>query len=332
MSLKNLIRPLTCLIFLSTSSSLLAGSDNEHAWKSEHFRNNPLVGKIWSPSKRTFVPLKSVFADLVKAKFILLGESHPNKDHHLLQARFLAVVAKAAIKPARVVVEMVPESLGKDLRKFRQDNRDETAKLGDVLKWKKRGWGEWENYKPIFDVAYKYGLPILSGNLDRADVRRIGKSGAKEADKQKFALDVVYTKPQIELLNGMLFDSHCKMVPREALAPMKLVQQVRDGFMANQMLAASDGEQAVLIAGAGHTRNDWAVPRILRAKAPKSTIFSIAFIEVTDVDKKPQDYERASADKLPLYDYIYFTPKAEIKDHCAELIKHFKGLKKKKKP
>lgn len=307
-----------------------AESTGDHKWKSVHFQGNSLVGKIWSPSKQEFVTQKSVFSELEKAKFVLLGEIHPNKDHHILQAEFLAAIAKSAKKPPRLVVEMIEERFQPILNKFRLENPKDTKNLGDVLEWKKRGWGPWVNYKPIFDVAYQYKLEIFSGNLDRKDVRRIskaGEKGLKDAEKKQLALDVPFSKQQSDLLNDMLFESHCKMVPRTALSPMKLVQQARDGVMATQMLSTPDGATTVLIAGAGHTRLDWATPRILRARAPDAKIVSVAFVEVSEDDAKPQNYEPTSADNVPAYDYMYFTPKSEIKDQCAELIKRFKKKK-----
>jgi len=312
----------------SGSGAVLGESIVGHKWKSAFFRDNPLVGKIWSSRKKAFVTRKSLVLELEKAKFVLLGEIHPNRDHHILQAAFLEAIAKSAKTPPRLVVEMMEETYGPALDKFRAANPDDTDSLGKILDWKKRGWGEWQNYQPIFDVAYEFKLPIYPGNLDRDDVRRISRSGVEDGEKQKFALDVEYTKKQSDMLNDMLFESHCKMVPRNGLAPMKLVQQVRDGVMAGQMLAAAKGQQAVLIAGTGHTRVDWAVPRILRARAPDSKIVSVAFVEVTENDKKPQDYEAPSADNQPVYDYMYFTPRSEIKDQCAELIKRFKKKKK----
>ncbi len=308
---------------------MLGESTIGHQWKSEYFRDNPLAGKIWSSRDKVFVTQKQLSSELVKARFVLLGEIHTNKDHHLLQAQFLAIVAKAAKTPPRLVVEMIDESYGPVLNTFRAANPDDTQSLGNILEWEKRGWGEWQDHKPIFDVAYKYNLPIFTGNINRDDVRRIGKKGVRDNERKKFSLDVKYSKSQSDMLDDMLFESHCKMVPRTALAPMKLVQQARDGLMANQMLATPQGQSAVLIAGTGHTRLDWAVPRLLRTAEPNSKIISLAFVEVAENDRTPQDYEQPSAGNTPVYDYMYFTPKADLKDECAELIKRFKKKKKK---
>jgi len=319
-----------------------AESQTGQQWLSEHHRGHLLVGKIWSSRKRAFVSRQQLVADISDARFVLLGETHTNKDHHLLQAQLLDAVAKAAkdrhpALPPRLVVEMIPQRLGPVLAAYRQANDQETQKLGDVLEWEKRGWGPWQNYQPIFDSAYSNKLSIIPGNLDRADSRKIGRQGIDAIDdalKQKLSFEVAYTKAQSELLRDMLFESHCKMVPKEALSPMQSVQQARDGIMANGLLGAANklrgaasGSTGVLIAGSGHIRRDWAVPRILKAREPDSKIVAVSFVEVAPDQGNPQDYEPASADKSPVFDYLYFTPKSEIKDHCAELKERFKKRK-----
>ena len=276
---------LACGVVLAVGNSAMAESPDNRQWLSAHHRDHLLVGKIWSSRERAFVSYEQMLARLKTARFVLLGETHPNKDHHLLQAQLLAVVAKAASDRAaprpRVVVEMIPERFGPKLRTLDKSHPVETAKLGDTLEWQKRGWGEWENYKPIFDVAYKNGLEIVPGNLDRDKTKKIGRQGLKAVDKvleRKLSLDVAYTKAQADLLTDMLFESHCKMVPKTALAPMQLVQQARDGIMAGQMLDAPDKSVAVLIAGSGHVRRDWAVPRILKAKHVLSVAWMASYM------------------------------------------------------
>ncbi len=314
------------------SGIVLGESTNNNRWFSEHFQDHQLIGKVWSSREKVFISPEQLSIRLKSARFVLLGEIHTNKDHHLLQAKYLAEIAGSAKSSPRLVVEMIPKRYGPILNKFRKAKPKQTQELGGVLEWEKRGWGEWANYKPIFDVAYRLNLDILPGNLDRKDTRKIGTKGVKALNNKEtteLSLDVPYTKTQSKLLTDMLFDSHCKFVPRAALSPMQLVQQARDGFMAGAMLAAPSGSAAVLIAGSGHIRRDWAVPRILAARDPDSKIVSVSFTEVTPDNKKPQDYEPESADNNPVFDYLYFTPKSEIKDHCAELAKRFKKHKSK---
>lgn len=310
--------------------SSVADSAEKPSWLAEHYRNHPLVGKIWSSQAQKFVTEQALIDEIGKARFVLLGETHTNKDHHQLQARFVGAFAQSKPVKPRIVFEMIPQSLGKPLNEYRARHPENTAKLGDVLKWQARGWGDWADYRPIFDVAYKYGLAIFPGNLDQSVVGDIARNSKKALDartRTQLSLNITYTKPQSQALLEMLYESHCKFVPKSSLGGMKTVQQARDGKMASAMLAAPANGSAILIAGAGHVRNDWAVPRVLRARDHQGKIVSVAFVEITPDHKMPQEYEPPSTDKRPVYDYLYFTPKSEIKDHCAELAKRFKKHK-----
>lgn len=316
------------LLFLSGTGSVKAG-----AWKSAYYVDHRLVGKIWSSSEQKFISRKSLEKQIAKARFVLLGETHTNRDHHRLQAHFLDVFAQAATKPPRLVVEMVPEGLIDKLDTYRQQHRDDTKNLGTVLQWKKRGWGDWTAYQPIFDVAYKHRLEIFAGNLDTGLVRKLARKGVSVLSStrvKELALDVPYTAAQKTIMTDLLFTSHCELMPKEHLAPMLKVQAARDGKMASAMLTGKGRQKAALIAGNGHIRKDLAVPRLLRMKAAGDIAISLAFSEVKPGNNLPQQYEIKGADNKVIFDYLYFTPVGDIKDHCAELAKRFGKTGKKK--
>ena len=79
-------------------------------------------------------------------------------------------------------------------------------------------------------------------------------------------------------------------------------------------------DRPVLIAGGGHTRSDWGVPFVLRAKAPEKSVLSIGQIEVTEEGTEFADYPDEGETALP-YDYVVFTTLSDDTDHCAELKK-----------
>ena len=70
------------------------------------------------------------------------------------------------------------------------------------------------------------------------------------------------TKQQSDLLDEIML-AHCNKLPVEATRPMVEVQRIRDAVMSMSMLN-SNADTRVLIAGAGHTRNDRGVPLYLR--------------------------------------------------------------------
>jgi hypothetical protein len=79
----------------------------------------------------------------------------------------------------------------------------------------------------------------------------------------------------------------------------------------------SNADTKVLIAGAGHTRNDRGVPLYLRNHDKKASVLSIAFLETiqdaTDIDTYVQ---RWGGQALP-FDYVWFTPAVQrLYDPC----------------
>ena len=60
---------------------------------------------------------------------------------------------------------------------------------------------------------------------------------------------------------------------------------------------------------------------------PGRSITSIAFIEVDPERSSPSDYVEAIAGLDAPYDFVYFTPKADLVDRCAEMAEHMKKMK-----
>jgi hypothetical protein len=117
------------------------------------------------------------------------------------------------------------------------------------------------------------------------------------------------------------------MLPDAAVNPMIMVQRARDAHMAKILAAATPDQGAVLIAGSGHVRKDWAVPGFISQKLPDASIVSIAFLQVDPELSSPADYVESIAGLGEPYDFIYFTPKADLIDRCAEMAEHMKKMK-----
>ena len=85
------------------------------------------------------------------------------------------------------------------------------------------------------------------------------------------------------------------------------------------MIGAADKTgRAVLIAGAGHARNDRGVPRILHEREPDSKSVSVQMVEVSDGEGSPTDYGLSATTPAP-YDFTIFTPRADMTDDCEAL-------------
>ncbi len=106
------------------------------------------------------------------------------------------------------------------------------------------------------------------------------------------------------------------------------VQRARDAQMAQSLIAAGEPDGAILVAGAGHVRNDYGIPVYLTAKAAGKQVISIAFLEVDNQKLEPHNYALSDpSGRLP-FDYVWFTPRVDDENPCEKFKSQFDQLKK----
>lgn len=311
-----------CLCSLSPATS----ADGAEPWLSEHFRDHPLAGKVYSVRERRFVAPAHLVADAVAADLLLLGETHDNADHHRLQARLVEAAGKAAgsvgDRPA-VVFEMIPADRAAALAEHLEAHPDDAAGMGEAVGWEERGWPDWAIYRPIAEAALAAGLPLRAGDLDTDLRKRIGREGLDalaEEERARLALDRPLPDDLAENLKATLRTSHCGMLPEQAVAAIFQVQRARDAALADAMLAQ---KRAVLIAGRGHVRADYGVPWYLRTRAPQARILAVGFVEVAPGEESIGAYLAGEGEGEGAFDYLWFTPAGSVEDHCAGLKERF---------
>ncbi len=290
------------------------------AWQSEYFADNPLVGQVVS-ADGTPSSQDALLGAAHGARYVLLGEIHDNPDHHLIQSDIIGGLAKLGAKPS-VVFEMIPQGFADILARFETGKDKDLTTLAERLEWSQRGWPDFSLYRPIFESAVANDLPIRAGNLDRETVRAIAKDGVtalSDADVRRWGLDDPMPEAQSAELAETIREAHCGLMPDAAIAPMTLVQRARDGALAEAMIGAvGETGSAVLIAGSGHVRNDWAVPAILAEREPQARAVSVQMVEVAEGEGRPGDYGLTPATPAP-FDFTIFTPRQNVGDRCAEL-------------
>jgi uncharacterized iron-regulated protein len=289
-------------------------------------RDHPLAGRAFDVRDQRFVDLPAIEAALPTADFVLLGETHDNPDHHLLQARLLRSLVAAGRRPA-VAFEMldVQQQPAVDAALARAP-RDPDA-LAEAVGWAKGGWPAFSLYRPVFAAALDAGLPIVAVNLPRKQAREVVSSGAAALSPEVRALlDREGPLPEdvARQLRAEMYESHCKELPESMLDPMVLMQRARDAEMATRLAAAAK-PAGVLVAGTGHVRNDRGVPAHLALAAPGRRALSVAFLEVEPDKRAPQAYSLDDRPGTLPFDYVVFTPAAAREDPCE-------SLRKRKKP
>jgi uncharacterized iron-regulated protein len=310
------------MIFLAACSTTTGPE-----WQSPLARNHPLVGRVWDTQAEAFTRSASALAAAAAATYVLVGERHDNSDHHRLQARVVAAMATAGRRPA-VVFEMIDEDRQPALDAFLAQSPGNSNGIGAAVDWALSGWPDWSTYEPIAAAALAANMPLRAGNLPKSqlpDVARQGLSVLPADRRARLGLDQPLSADVEAAMREEMFEAHCRMMPREAMDGLIAVQRARDALMADNMVAAG-GDGAVLIAGTGHVRGDRGVPGVLRRLDPSAGIVTIAFVEVRDGRRHPQDYAETYGEKLP-FDFLWFTPRGDDVDHCAELEKQMNARK-----
>ncbi|MGE5517175.1 MAG: ChaN family lipoprotein [Bacteroidota bacterium] len=283
-------------------------------------RDHPLVGKVWLPQAGTFIAIDDLVAQARAADAVLLGETHDNADHHALQAWLLSRLTEGGRRPL-VAFEMMDGGQADALRRYLEAHPGDAAGLGAALEWDKSGWPDWALYRPIAAAALAAGAPLATANLTREQVRAIAKG------KTVIALPDL-PPDQLALMAGEIKDGHCGMLPDNAVPAMVSVQRSRDATMAATLAAGlREHGNAVLIAGAGHTRTDHGVPFALKRQSPTARVLALAFIEVKAGETDPAAYGALFDSPRPPFDAVWFTPRAEREDQCEAFKRHMEKKK-----
>ena len=186
-------------------------------------------------------------------------------------------------------------------------------------------------YQPIAEAALQAKLRIVATNLPLATARKMTRDGVAALEPRvarDLGLDRRPPEPVFARIAADIGAAHCGYASEQSVKAMVDVQRARDAQMAQSLIAAADTGGVILVAGAGHVRNDYGIPVYLKAKAPGKRVISMAFIEVDKQKTDPQDYARSYPDGRWPFDYIWFTPRADDEDPCEKFESQLERMKK----
>jgi uncharacterized iron-regulated protein len=241
---------------------------------------------------------------LGSARYVLLGETHDNRDHHSLQAALLDEFLSQHTE-AQVGFEMLDED---DVPVLSEDSFESPRQFADRVAWDASGWPEFALYQPIIEVALAHHAPLMAAHPSNSHVRASMQTVA-ETETQSLHLDVALPADQIQAQYSEIREGHCGHAPEAMLSAMQRAQAYKDAFMARSMIRAKT--PVALIAGRGHVRNDRAVPYFLHRHGATSSL-SVAFLEVDDARAAPGDYDISG------FDIVVFTPRVSDVDPCEQ--------------
>lgn len=319
------------LTTLVPAGLFLSGCAGPSPWITTNGSEHLLVGQIWDVGEMRVTSAVQLLDQASRADFVLLGEKHDNPDHHRLQAKALSGLVERGRRPV-VGFEMLTTDQSAALTAHLEKNSRDAAGLGPAVGWEKSGWPAWEQYQPIADVALAAGLPLAAVSLSRQISQKIRKLGLAALPAEvvvRTQLDTPLDTETQQAMEDEVRDAHCGYLPERAVKPVVRMQRVRDAVMADNLaLSSRQADGGILITGAGHARNDRAIPIVLKRLRPQSHTLTVAFLEVQDGWNSPNDYaDIFGAPALP-FDFIWFTPRLDDLDPCEKFSASLKQLQK----
>ena len=298
-------------------------------WQATLGQDHPLVGRIWDVAAARFIDRTTLTDRLTGSRFVLLGEKHDNPDHHRLQAWLLQAMIDAGRRPA-VGFEMFSLDDAPAIARHLASHPTDAAGLAEAVHWSRSGWPDWALYQPIVEVALQGGLRLVATNIVPATAQALSRGGLEAVGAEFVAwwrLDRALPPDTQAAIATDIREGHCGYASAERIDAMILVQRARDAQMAASLVAAGEADGGVLIAGAGHVRHDYGVPVYLAQQAPGATIISLAFLEVRQDHHEPTAYaSRFRRSTLP-FDYLWFTPRVDDEDPCAQFHEQLQKLR-----
>jgi uncharacterized iron-regulated protein len=185
---------------------------------------------------------------------------------------------------------------------------------------------DWSIYQPIIDIAIDKKMPIFAANLSREALKKYAQGTVCELVHANNSMQICDTinETKYTAINQLIYDAHCGYVPTEQLNPLVNIQIAKDAAFALSMVEAGEDSNAVLIAGAVHTRKDIGVPVHLQKLGVDS--LSIVFLPVDPLKENPETYfDQQFGDQ---YDYVFFTPSERNTDPCVEFAEQLKKMNK----
>lgn len=328
-------------------------------WSSTGQSAHPLVGRIWDTRRKAFIP-PHLLADRLSvpanARYVLLGETHDNPDHHRLQAWIVRAVwernsaycmrqRRKCDRPV-LALEMIREDKQSALTAYLARPDRSPAGLGPALGWSKSGWPAWELYRPIAEAAMERPpaagrYEIRPADIARSLIKEVARKGYQVLAppwRRRLGLATPLAPPLVKALEAELMTSHCGMLPKQLLPSMARVQRLRDASfayaLAPTIARVGTGTTHILIAGNGHVRVDRGVPWYLRYRLKRAgldstrrKVIAVMMVEVHAGERSPEGLVQKGPDGRFAADYVWFTPRKRREDPCEQLRKRL-GKKK----
>ncbi|MDP4608560.1 MAG: ChaN family lipoprotein [Burkholderiaceae bacterium] len=233
------------------------------------------------------------------AGVLMLGEQHDAPEHQQLHALVVAHLLSQE-RLAAVVIEMAH---AEGQTTALADTASE-AQVQQALHWNDDEW-PWASYGPAIMRAVRAHIPVLGGNLQRAQV-----TAAMQDNNLQNAVSPGVWAHHLEAV----YTGHCALVPKTQLAPMARVQVARDQRMAQTIeRAVVPGKVVLLLTGSAHANKRVGVAQHLRVPSVSIQLAATSGADTYSHSKTGQDLDTSNA-----FDWVWATPELAPVDYCAQ--------------
>lgn len=279
------------LVGLLTGWVSMAAAEPLPPWQNALPEQTDRLGQVLDTASGEWLDAEQLVQRLAPVDHVLVGEQHDNEDHHRLQLWLLQRLHQQRPQ-ASLLLEMLTPSQQSAVDELQQSGRVVPAEqLPERLQWNP-GW-DWSMYGPIVSWALETELRLGAANLDRADI--------SESYSNPPPVSPRYTESALAELQHTIEASHCGQIAEPQLSAMRGIQQQRDVRMAEALATAA--VPSMMLAGNFHVRKDVGVPLHLDGPAP-------VVVMLHEAGKPLPGPEQT--------DYLWLTPAAPEKDHCAQ--------------
>lgn len=282
------------------------------------YTDHPLAGKIWDMHSNSFIDEATLIARINLSNVLLLGEVHDNSQHHELQQKLLQARIDSGAKPALMMEQLDAASqpiLDQALAGVKSDEV-----LNNVTALIK--FSDWQFYSPLLAIAVNNRLPIIAANVPNQFLQPViwkGYAAYDAAELKRLDVEAVWNERRQKYLASNMGGAHCGQLRDELRLGLTRSQRLRDALMADSAIS-SISRGVVGIVGSSHARRDIGLPLYFAARDPSARIFSIGFVEVTE-NTDPAAYNADSATGEAPFDVMWFTPRMDREDPCANYVK-----------
>lgn len=245
------------------------------------------------------------FLEMVRdTDIVVIGEIHDNPAHHRVQAEIVA-----ALQPAAIVFEMIPQEHEATVNELRAQGADRAA-LAAALDWEASGWPDFGYYARILEAAPQ--AQVFGAGQPMADVRRSmveGAAGVFGPDASIYGLDQPLPPEEQAAREAIQAAAHCDQLAPETLPGMVEAQRFRDAGLADAALWArvmTGGGQVVVITGSAHADKVRGMPAMIALADPETSVVALGQFE-------------SAPDAEEAFDMAFVAPAAEREDPCLAL-------------